>query len=268
MTNSKPLRKGPSGPVDDSGDSFLGLEDTPDLYPVRKNKAPIVNRESDGLIFETQELNSAQSFYACADGGPNELSGSGCMRIRSIASTSFSSVDKDGVYLRMEGTSNADIYSGSRELGPPTSLETDLLLKFKLGSSSNIRFFSGLSTNTSLQILVIADPTVARVGVSYSTTAAQTNFQFVTCDGSGVSTFIDSGIEVTTDAFYVRVANIPSKPSFNVELLDAKFAVIASHEFSFNVPSLSEHTVPAIAMNTIAATYLDVYFLKAVFSPL
>ncbi len=157
----------------------------------------------------------------------------------------------DGVSLQQTSAASAGsdtkIHSGAQAIN--LDHEPILVIKFKLGSTTDIRFFAGLSETTSF---VNADDIgVEVVGVQYSTARPDTNWQFIAHDGT-TQTTTDSGVAVDTLAHYMMVDAV-TPTSVKVSILDAAFVELASTTFTTGLPAGSKDMGMSSGIEPLAA---------------
>lgn len=102
--------------------------------------------------------------------------------------------------------------------------------KFKLDESVNMRFWQGF---TDVAVAPTTDDDAGggpAVGIIFSTSRPDTNFQFVAHDGT-TQTLVDSGIAVDTLIHFMRI-NVNSATDVDVTLYDANFVEQATTKFT------------------------------------
>jgi hypothetical protein len=190
--------------------------------------------------------------------------------------------DADGIWLVLRTTGNAGNEVGfdiTNDAGSPVhtrQLSFQMLIKIKHGSGvSNLRSWAGASGDSSVMghvNQVGADsPTGVGgvgnyVGVGYSNGGGGRNdstFQFQVRDGTTI-TQVDSGVTVTTNAFYVLITANESVPSFNIKLYDHTGAFLAQHTFTANLPAAGALLSPCVAVwNMVTGSFRDIWFAYA-----
>lgn len=133
-----------------------------------------------------------------------------------------------------------------------------IVFKFGLIQTTDIRFLTILSnsvSNTSAN-----DPGHAVLGIQYDTSVPDTNFFFVTHDGT-TFTRVDSGVAADTAVHYVSI-DIRSTTSVIIKIYDANFVEQASHTFTSGLPISTEGLLPWIGLRNLVASVKswDTYF--------
>lgn len=154
-------------------------------------------------------------------------------------------VDDTGSRIKgdTDGTLNDEVFQRTR--AAVHQLDQNLLFtwKFKLDSNASVRFFLGLHEGQALSPVAadnIGDPAV---GLLFSTSRPDTNFQFVAHDGA-VQTLVDTGIAVDTADHFLQIDANAAGDSTIVSLLDTDFAVEATTTFTTEGPA------PATLLNS------------------
>lgn len=101
------------------------------------------------------------------------------------------------------------------------------------------------------------DPSALLNFIGVAKDAADTNFMFMTNDGSGVATEIDSGVAPTTGVLYrLRVSCPRSGTPVTVALTNMNTGVTVSQAYSSNLPAADTELTPVLLMNTGTTTNL------------
>lgn len=270
------LRKGPSGPTAEEGvSSFLSLSDTPNSYAGAKGERVSVNDEETGIVFSSPYdfLNSSQWGYISATSrSDTSLDAVGILTGVSSDATSIFSVDGDGNGLTQSIGDNANVYTDAVDTPFRIENNSSCLIKFAIKTTNFERMFVGFVGSVSFNTpLNSDDPSLPLIGVIASAALGETTYRLVAGNDTGPLTRIDTGVPLTTGALHVRVTSDANNSTFKVELLDAKFILLASHLFTSNIP-LPGDDVPlglgAGFRNQSGATQSIIqYFMKVINTP-
>lgn len=181
-------------------------------------------------------------FGYCAPGQSGSgMQYSGLYSATMIDNTSGTGDDEYGLYFRGSSTGGIGSDCGGylAKLVHQRRYNFVWMRKFSIQQTDDIRLWCcAAATLTAGNILSYDEPTETYVGVRYATTASDTTFHFMSRDG-GATNDEDSGVTVTTDAFYVVIEADDSVPSFKISILDAAFNELANHTFTTNIPGVA-----------------------------
>ena len=154
-------------------------------------------------------------------------------------------VDATGSRFQTETDNKAGEEAFIRTSGALHQLDQKLLFvwKFLLDTNASVRWFLGLHEAQATSPVAsdnIGDPAV---GLIFSTSRPDTNFQFVAHDGA-VQTLVDTGIAVDTAPHFVKIDANAAGTSTLIELRDTDFVLQASTTFTTEGPG------PAIELNS------------------
>lgn len=170
----------------------------------------------------------------------------------SVYSTVTKAVDSDGLHAQLNTSStngNAAYFQNTAAV-TERDVSPILVVKFAITSTASIRFFAGLSSVIAATMLGADDPVAEYAGLQYSTNRGDTNWQFVSKDGT-TQNKVDSGQAASTSIFYVRITVDESVPNVKVELLDSTFAVLASNTFTSNLPAAATDLRVVVGCTTL-----------------
>lgn len=194
--------------------------------------------------------------------------------------TGFNGVatDVDGIWMRMRTGTSLGNWAGFdlvNDVGSPVhmrELNFKMLLKFKLGDGVTARrCFVGASGRTDQMGFAnqVGDDNPngtgsnPYIGLQYSTNRGDTTFKFQRFDGS-THTTVDTGVTVTTDAFYVLIEANNTTPSFTITLFNHTGAAVATSTFTTAIPSATDLLTPCVAVwNLSGGTYREIWFAYA-----
>lgn len=146
-------------------------------------------------------------------------------------------VDSSGARLVSDTDNGIDDEAFTRTKGAVHQLNQNILWTWKivLDSNADVRWFLGLREAGIISPLITDNILGPGVGLLFSTSRPDTNFQFVAHDGA-VQTLVDTGIAVDTAIHYLTIdADAPGTTTI-VTMKDAAFAVEATATFTTEGP--------------------------------
>jgi len=180
------------------------------------------------------------------------------MTQRAIDLASAAGFDAAGVHLRQDTTAvlNTEVFvsnaAGSGVTRP--NFKPKLLFKAGLGQTTNERAFMGLVGSVAPDGAPVSSDTPAAqyVGIQYSTSRGDVNWQFVTHDGT-TQGIVNSGVAASNATLHLRMTFAPVGTNILLEILDADFVLLASHTFTANQPSPTTELVVFSGLRNLAA---------------
>lgn len=170
-------------------------------------------------------------------------------------------IDATGSRFQTETDGKAGDESYIRTSDAIHQLDQSLLFqwKFLLDTITDVRFFLGLREAQATSPVTSDNIGSAGVGLLFSTSRPDTNFQFVAHDGA-TQTLVDSGIAVDSAPHFVKVDSNAAGTSTIVSLLDTDFVLEATTTFTTEGPA------PTVELNSqqwafaIAGTALQSHY--------
>lgn len=182
------------------------------------------------------------------------ITGVGSITAQVVDTTSTSANDANGRYFSQSTAASigSDAYShGSVGVSTSPTLNWFSVFKFSLQSTSDVRFFVGWSSLAANTQNGSDDPAGDYVGLQFSTGRPDTNFVFVSKDGSTQATHASTQA-VSTGVFFLTVDVSGDGTSYLLTLLDSTGTEVDSHEFTSNLPSAEMR--PQIVTSALAAS--------------
>jgi hypothetical protein len=166
-------------------------------------------------------------------------------QVQESNNTSLNIVDENGTRIQgsSDGTLNDEVYNRTRAAVHQLDQNILWIWKFLLDSNANVRWFIGLHEGQALSPVAADDIGDPAVGVLFSTSRPDTNFQFAAHDGA-VQTLVDSGVPVDTAPHFLKIDANAAGDSTIVSLLDASFTLEASTTFTTEGPG------PTVELNS------------------
>lgn len=221
---------------------------------------------------EDVRLDGRQYGSATADDSNVSMRTSGMYDEQTFDTTSSSGLDSDGRYLQQDtsGTSGDKAGGDLRALAHRRELNSEILHKFKLLQTTDIRFFAAMLNSTLMAPALLNgdNPTVASVGVRYSTSAGDTTFHFISSNGT-THNDVDSGVPISTDAYYTKTVADEASASFTVMIFDRTFKLLAKHTFTTNIPAAADDLGSGVGLRNLvnAVKSLKNYLWQGVNKP-
>jgi len=177
------------------------------------------------------------SLTAC--NSPNKMNDLGMYIGQYSDANSSSGIDSDGLFLKQDtaSTINHRAITDMRGFVHRLEFNPEVLIKFKIPNLTNVRFYAAFVDTLAFNTLISSDdPSAEFSGIRFSTSVPDTNFIFATKDGTTLTTQ-DSGVAVTTEAYYLKMQFDTSVPKINLALFSGNFTQLASHTFTTNLPA-------------------------------
>ena len=154
-------------------------------------------------------------------------------------------VDSSGARIAGDTDTGIDDEAFTRTKGAVHQLNQNILWtwKFILDSNADVRWFLGLHEAQAVSPVATDDIGDPAVGLLFSTSRPDVNFQFVAHDGAA-QTLVDTGIPVDTADHYLTIdADAPGTTTI-VTMLDSTFSVEATTTFTTEGPG------PTVELNS------------------
>jgi hypothetical protein len=216
-------------------------------------------------------LHTGQWGYVSASGDPTTLDGVGLFAPNVIETDASSSaqLDANGVAFR-QSTSTATNNSATwQSFNFTTQLETNarILIKFRLVSNSDVRFWLGLVNGSAAQMGADA-PNVNYIGIQYSTNRGDTTFWFIAGTDSSNQTLADSTVAVDTAVHTMQVVATGST-SLLFKLFDADGVQEGiERTINTNLPTATNMAAGGLVQNLASsAKSADLFFCEVVHAP-
>ncbi len=185
--------------------------------------------------------------------------------------------DADGIGLRQDTQAvlndSAYILGAYNTVGPVAApcharrYWTVWECKFKLAATTLERLFVGLHSSFDPAVVLVDAPVGDYAALQYSTSRADTNFQFTHQVNAGVQQVLDTGIVVDTAAHIFRIVCRADETWMLLELLDTNRNIEASAWIAgATLPTLATNLYPWSGIRTLVAgaKSLTQYYAKGV----
>lgn len=245
---------------------LLGYSTVPVRLPVGSKGELLLPDTSDASGLSWQFPNGGQ-FAAAAhqigrlsadSGSTTSIAGSGLLEtVTEVeASSSLNSASPVGLRLSQNTatTANSDAHIITVNPLMETGANPHLICQFDIQQATNTRLFVGFAESNA--IITTDTPAIAHVGLSFSTSNGDTNFQIMR-DSTGASspTRTDTGVAVGGATFIFRLWTVDSGVTFNWEIMPTGGATItASGTISTDLPATSTNMHLFIGVRTLTAT--------------
>lgn len=136
----------------------------------------------------------------------------------------------------------------------------DLIFKFRANTAATVRYFFGVTGNTSVTELGADTPAAShRIGLTFSTSRPDTNWQFVR--GANAWTLDDTGVAFAAGVYYFRITWVTTSDVF-CKLYNSAGTLLVSREYTSGLPTNSGRVLAGVTTLTAGAANFDHYLMQ------